>query len=135
MPFDNSEFSAPSYKEYRNSKFTKHTDKIKNQMIQIKSCSLKQEDKKKLMQQLEQIIISEISNPTKKQGMKTGYFIMMLWQTGNVGSHNIKKMNINPKKGYPTYDAAKEDMIKLKEGGQWELNSSGHHFAIMELFW
>lgn len=32
--------------------------------------------------------------------MKSAYYIMQLWQTGNVGAHNIKKLDANPKEGF-----------------------------------
>lgn len=34
--------------------------------------------------------------------MKQGYFIMRMWQTGNIGSQNIAKADNNPKEGFTT---------------------------------
>jgi hypothetical protein len=65
----------------------------------------------------------------------TGFFIMKLWQTGNVGPHNIAKIEANPKKGYESYDVAKTAMTDLKEKKDWEVNSGMYTFTIMELFW
>ena len=45
----------PKYKDYKNRTVAKHIDKIKNQLRQIKDCSLKQDDKvalKKVMSDL-----------------------------------------------------------------------------------
>jgi hypothetical protein len=50
------EFEVPSYRDYRNRTLTKHLDKIKNQLRQIKDCSLNPEDKKKLVEKLRAII-------------------------------------------------------------------------------
>jgi len=67
--------------------------------------------------------------------MKSAFFIMQLWQTGNIRSHNIKKLGSNPKKGYQSYEEAKTGMLELLRNGDWELNESGYAFAIMELFY
>jgi len=67
--------------------------------------------------------------------MKSAFFIMQMWQTGNVGSHNIKKLKDNPKNGYESYEDAKEAMLKLREDGNWELKKGGYDFSIMELYW
>lgn len=48
------------YKGYKNQKFTKHTDLLKNQLRQIKDCSLKQEDKARLLVQLADILTNEL---------------------------------------------------------------------------
>lgn len=66
--------------------------------------------------------------------MKSGYFIMRLWQTGNVGSHNIERLDGQHKNGYSTYNQAKHAMIDMREEGNWELNHKGFNFTIMELF-
>jgi hypothetical protein len=50
------EEEPPTYKEYKNSKFEKHIFKIKSQIIQIDSCSLKKNDKEKLKQKLIELI-------------------------------------------------------------------------------
>lgn len=67
--------------------------------------------------------------------MKSAFFIMQLWQTGNVGSHNIKKLKDNPKEGYGNYNEAKNAMLDLWEKDNWELKKGGYDFTIMELFW
>jgi hypothetical protein len=59
MPFSPDE-KPPSYKEYKNRSFTKHTDLVKNQMWRIKECSLKAEDKIKLLHELISIIQSKL---------------------------------------------------------------------------
>jgi hypothetical protein len=58
------DFPIEKYKDYRNRTVKKHLDKIKNQLRQIKDCSLKAEDKNKLIQQLSEIINDPIN---KKQ--------------------------------------------------------------------
>jgi len=50
-----------SYKSYKNRSFTKHVDKIRNQLRQIKDCSLKGEDKRKLIS----LINEEVSTTLK----------------------------------------------------------------------
>lgn len=68
--------------------------------------------------------------------MKSAFFIMQMWQTGNIGSHNINKLNDNPKDGYASYEEAKAGMLKLHGGGNFPLNqSNGYTFCIMELFY
>lgn len=67
--------------------------------------------------------------------MKSGFFIMQLWQTGNVGSHNIKKLKDQPKKGYLTKDAAVLAMLEMKDKGNWEIKEGGYDFTVMELYW
>ena len=42
---------------------------------------------------------------------------MKLWQTGNVGSHNIDKIKANPVGGYTSYEDAKAGMLLLREQG------------------
>ena len=60
---------------------------------------------------------------------------MKLWQTGNVGSHNVDKLIENPKDGYKTYDEAKLSLYLLKSKGIWALNQPDYSFTIMELFY
>lgn len=45
-----------NYKEYKNRTIKKHLDKAKNQIAQIRSCSLKGEDKQALIKQIIEII-------------------------------------------------------------------------------
>lgn len=45
-----------SYKSYKNRKFTKHEDLIRNQLRQITDCSLKLEDKEKLKKKIIELI-------------------------------------------------------------------------------
>ena len=66
--------------------------------------------------------------------MKTGFFIMKLWQTGNVGSHNIGRINANPKDGYTSYDEAEAALLELKKT-DWEVREGGYDFTIMKLYW
>ncbi len=51
-----SEYKVEKYPDYKNRTVTKHLDKMKNQLRQIKDCSLKGEDKIKLRQQLLELI-------------------------------------------------------------------------------
>lgn len=67
--------------------------------------------------------------------MKSAYFIMQIWQTGNIGSHNIKKLDANHKEGYINYEEAKSAMLQLIKDGDWDLKQRGYSFSIMELFW
>jgi hypothetical protein len=45
-----------SYKDYKNRTITKHLDKVKNQLRQIKDCSLKAEDKERLKKEMIKLI-------------------------------------------------------------------------------
>ncbi len=45
-------YNVESYKVYKNRVVTKHLDKIKNQLRQIKNCSLRADDRDKLKKQL-----------------------------------------------------------------------------------
>lgn len=38
--------------------------------------------------------------------MKASFFILEMWQTGNVGSHHIAKTENQPKVGFKTYEEA-----------------------------
>ena len=60
---------------------------------------------------------------------------MKLWQTGNVGSHNISKAGVNPKEGYKTADEAEQELNKLLSEGNWEVAGGGYSFCIMKLYW
>lgn len=51
-----SEYTVENYKDYKNRTIKKHLDKINNQMMQIKQCSLKGEDKQSLLNQISKII-------------------------------------------------------------------------------
>lgn len=53
------DYPVEPYSAYRNRTVNKHLDKIKNQLQQIKSCSLKADDKKKLLNQLVALIETE----------------------------------------------------------------------------
>lgn len=50
MPFQYE--STQSYTGYKNDKFMRHLDKLKNQIRQIKDCSLHKSDKEKLLKEL-----------------------------------------------------------------------------------
>ena len=55
---DISGYHVESYKAYKNRAFTKHKDKMKNQLNQILSSSLKGDDKMKLIGELINILQS-----------------------------------------------------------------------------
>lgn len=55
-----SECLIQSYKQYRNAKFTKHHDMLKNQLRQINDYSLKPEDKIKLIKELYELLITKL---------------------------------------------------------------------------
>jgi len=40
--------------------------------------------------------------------MKQNFYILEMWQTGNIGSHNVKKCDSQPKDGFKTYELAEE---------------------------
>ena len=50
-------------------------------------------------------------------------------------SHNIKKLDANPKEGYINYEEAKSAMLRLRKNYDWNLKQRGYSFSIMELFW
>jgi hypothetical protein len=56
-----SEFPIETYKSYHNRTVKKHLDKITNQLRQIKDCSLKSEDKRKLLEQMREEINNRLS--------------------------------------------------------------------------
>lgn len=47
---------VPKYKDYKNRTVTKHLEKLKNSLRQIRDCSLKQEDKVALRKQMIELI-------------------------------------------------------------------------------
>jgi hypothetical protein len=58
------DYPVEPYSAYRNRTVNKHLDKIKNQLRQIKDCSLKADDKRKLLNQLAALIEAEFHPPT-----------------------------------------------------------------------
>ena len=48
------------YSEYKNRTFTKHENKISNMLTQIKECSLRREDKIKLVNKLSEQLTESI---------------------------------------------------------------------------
>jgi hypothetical protein len=56
------EHTVENYKDYRNRTVKKHLGKIKNQVQQIKNCSLKAADKKKLLNELQAEINNALQN-------------------------------------------------------------------------
>lgn len=40
------------------------------------------------------------------------YYIMMIYQTGNIGPHNIKISDNQPDDGFETYEEAEEYLLK-----------------------
>lgn len=66
--------------------------------------------------------------------MKSAFFIMKMWKIGNIGDHQIKKIDANPKEGYSNHDEAKNAMLELHKDGDWDLNQRGNTFTIMEVF-
>ncbi len=57
------DYVPEKYSDYRNRNFQKHKEKLTNQLRQIKECSLKEEDKKRLMIILENILTVNIKHP------------------------------------------------------------------------
>lgn len=45
-----------SYKSYKHDKFERHKDKLKNQIRQIRECSLREDDKIELYSELKKLI-------------------------------------------------------------------------------
>ena len=60
---------------------------------------------------------------------------MELWETGDIGSHKIKKVEGQAESGYPSVDTAQGKMLELKKEGNWELNEGDYDFTIMQLYW
>ncbi len=68
--------------------------------------------------------------------MKSAFFIMELWQTGNIGSSNIAKIKNNPKDGFTTYELGKSALVDLFMDPKSEVNQQIFaNFTVMELFW
>jgi len=67
--------------------------------------------------------------------MKRAYYIMRMWQTGNIGSHNITKADNNPKEGFKTYREAEEFMITSYNNNVWEFSDGNFYtFCIMYVY-
>lgn len=64
--------------------------------------------------------------------MKEGYFVMRLWQTGNIGSNNIAKVKEQPKDGFKTKSLATKWM--KANIGKAVYHVSWTTYAIMQLF-
>lgn len=71
--------------------------------------------------------------PKSNRLIHYGYFIMQLWQTGNVGSHNISKFKGNPEFGYITEYAAWEALLWFQKNDNWEVNSEIYEFSVMRI--
>ena len=67
--------------------------------------------------------------------MKHAWFIMKLWQMGNIGPHQIEKLEGQEKDGYNTSELAAEAMKELKKEMNWFLNEKGYSFTVMQLWW
>lgn len=55
-----SEFNVPNYIDYRFQKFVKHKKKLNDQLSQIRQCSLNGGDKKKLINEMMDIMRDEL---------------------------------------------------------------------------
>lgn len=67
--------------------------------------------------------------------MKQNYFIMKMWQTGNVGSENIAKADNNPEDGFNTYEEAEQYLLESFGNDIWEFSSSRlFTFCIMKVY-
>lgn len=53
-------YQVENYKDYKNRAVTKHLDKMKNQLRQIKDCSLKGDDKTALKKKLLELIQEQL---------------------------------------------------------------------------
>ena len=66
--------------------------------------------------------------------MKSAYYIMAMWQTGNVGSENIAKSHVNPENGFQTYEEAEQYMLEIGEEALYEYLNSWDSFCIMKVY-
>lgn len=67
--------------------------------------------------------------------MDRRFYIMKMWQTGNVGSHNIKKMDLNPKDGYLSRDMAEKALMDFYDAEEFEICYNVFtNFTILEVF-
>jgi hypothetical protein len=68
--------------------------------------------------------------------MKSAYFIMKLWEVGNIGlDYNISKIEEQKPAGYVSEEEAEKAMLKMKRNGNWELSEGDYDFTIMKLYW
>lgn len=67
--------------------------------------------------------------------MKSAWFIMKLWQTGNAGSNNIDKIEGQSKTGYSDSGKAETAIKDLKKKGNWDLKQDDCSFTVMQLWW
>jgi len=56
MPFTGDEYKAPSYKKYKSDKFEKNKQKVLMILSGIKQTSLKDADKKQLIEQIKKLV-------------------------------------------------------------------------------
>lgn len=67
--------------------------------------------------------------------MKQAYYIMRMWQTGNIGSYNITKADNNPKEGFQTYEEAEQFMFESFDNKVWEFSDGCfYNFCIMKVY-
>lgn len=64
--------------------------------------------------------------------IKEAFFIMRLWQTGNVGSHNIAKIEGQKQFGYRTYEEAEKDIPHLLKAENWDIHN--YPVTIMKIY-
>jgi len=63
---------------------------------------------------------------------KSGFYVMEMWQTGNVGARNIAAVKGQPEEGFKNYDTALAWMID--EYGKSYTHSSFTTYTIMEVY-
>jgi len=54
-----SNYVPEKYQDYKNRVYSRHLEKAKNMAMQIKQCSLKGDDKQKLIQQIIEVLTSK----------------------------------------------------------------------------
>jgi len=67
--------------------------------------------------------------------MKKAFYILILRQIGNVGAHEIKKIDDQPKDGFVSEKAAEEHLKKLFKIGDYPFNKNNwESFMIDKLY-
>ena len=71
---------------------------------------------------------------TKDLVTKKGYFILMLSQIGNVGAHQVQKIDDQPKEGFSTAKEAEDELKKLLKTGKYPYDR-WYSFTVSKLYY
>jgi hypothetical protein len=70
-----------------------------------------------------------------KNKMISSYYILILRQIGNIGAHEIKKIDNQPKEGFDSENDAEKHLNKLIKEGEYPFDSRwGNNCIISKIY-